>query len=408
MISRPALLLLALAAPAFAWGQAVDVPQRVARLSYVEGEVVFQGAADASPAALPDRPLMPGDRLSTGADGRAEFAFGTAVLRLDQDSALSFVSLDEAAVRAQLTAGTSSLHLRELLDDETFEIVTPSATIAFREPGEFRVDVAADHTDLTARAGAAEIATAAGPIRVTGGQRVRLEAGAMIAGLAAPQPADAFDDWVLEREVQFAQAEPSAAAPSNDYYADETLDRYGEWREEPSYGRVWVPSYAYGGYDPFRYGQWQRSGFGWSWYDPMPWSAYTFHHGRWAYLRHANRWCWVPARRDHRRHVAQDTRPYRQPRDANPRRIDPDRRPTLGRVAETGKPARRPTLVPSTNRDPSPPAQSQPAPRQSAPASKDVASKLLPAQARSRAQTKSQSQSAPLAGKGIFAPQQIP
>ena len=199
---RPALLALALAASSLAWSAPPDAPARVAQLSYVEGGLEFQAASEPPTSALPDRPLLPGDRLVTRRDGRAELAFGTAVMRLDERSELLVSDLDEMAVRVQLTAGSASLHLRELLEDESFEIATPNAAIAFQAPGEYRVDVGDDGaTDFTVRTGAAEIATAAGPVRVADGQRVRLAGSEAVATLTSPQPADAFDDWVLEREV---------------------------------------------------------------------------------------------------------------------------------------------------------------------------------------------------------------
>ena len=397
---RPALLVLALAASGPAGADVPDRGERIARLSYIEGQVTFQGAGEASPSALPDRPLVPGDRVATGPDGRAELAFGTAVARLDQDTELSLVTLDAATVRMDLTAGTASLHLRELLEDETFEIATPTTTLALRQPGEYRVDVGAGgETEFAVRTGAAEA-----------------------------EAADAFDDWVLEREQLLAKAEPLPDEPPDGYYEDEALDPYGEWSEEPGYGRVWMPSYAYGGYDPFRYGRWERVGFGWSWYDPMLWGAYTFHRGRWTYLDHRNRWCWVPERRHHRRHVEEDTRPYRRPRDEDrrdsnrrddderprvasstnlPLRLDVDRRPAIGRAIETGKPARGAAPVPRANRDPSPAPQNAPTLRPSVPATQgSVTTKLRPARS---AEKKGETATQPTTrAKGTFArPQEL-
>ncbi len=400
MLLRPTLLVLALAAPGLASGEPLEPLGRIARLSYVQGDLTFQGAEDTSPSALPDRPLLPGDHLATGRDGRAELAFGSATLRLDKATAVTIADLGVTSIRLELAAGTASLHLHELLEGETFAIATPDTTITFQAPGEYRVDVpAGGATDLTVRTGAADVTTADGFVRVADSQRVRLDENEALANLAAPRPADAFDDWVLEREVELAEAAPPRGEPTESYaYADETLDQYGEWRDEPDYGRVWMPSYAYGGWDPFRYGYWQRSSFGWSWYDPMPWSHYTNNHGRWAYVRGLDRWCWVPSRRDHRRRVAndtQDTRPYRYPNDTNrrenepedrprnanprrndgesgpvaassglPRRIDADRAPVFRRDTETGKPTRRtapvPVPAPRTNQDSSPPPRSAP------------------------------------------------
>ncbi len=386
MLLRPALLVVALAASGLAWGEALDLTGRIARLSYAEGKVTFQSSDEPSPSALPDRPLEPGDRLSTGRDGRAELALGTATIRLDGDTELSVIDLEAAAFRVRFSAGTAVVHLRELVEDESFKVVTPNATIALQTAGEYRVDVMSDDvTALTVRQGVAEVATAGGPVRVAAGQRVRLQGRDVVAQLTTPLPADSFEDWVLERELQLAEAESPAREQPDGYYEDEALDRYGEWYEEPSYGRVWMPSYAYGGYDPFRYGRWERVGFGWSWYDPMPWSAHTFHSGRWAYLDHLNRWCWVPSRRDHPRHVAQDTRPYGRPRnddrprDANPRRDTDERQPAatsaalplrlgadrptvFGRAAaQPAKPARSQAAAPRANSNPSPPPQSAPA-----------------------------------------------
>ncbi len=392
MKMRPALLLLALAATSLARGVAADEPARIARLSYAEGAVTFQGDSESPTSSLPDRPLRPGDRLATGRGGRAELALGTATIRLDEGTELSVTDLEAAAFRVEFSTGTAVVHLRELFGDESFAVVSPNATIALQTAGEYRVDILSDDvTALTVRQGVAEVATAGGPVRVAAGQRVRLQGRDVVAQLTTPLPADAFEDWVLEREVQLAEAAPPVH--------DEALDDYGEWHEEPDYGRVWMPSDAYGGYDPFRYGHWQQVGYGWSWYGSMPWSAHTFHSGRWAYLDHLNRWCWVPSRRDRRHDVAHDTRPYRQPdyddrrdndrrdrqRDeprpaatsaALPLRLGADRPTAFGRAtAQPAKPARgqapaptsayapapAPAPAPRANSNPSPPPQSAPA-----------------------------------------------
>ena len=208
MLLRPILFVLALAASSLASASA-EPPERIARLSYVEGQIKFQGAQEVAPSALPDRPLAPGDRLATERDGRAELALGSATLRLDESTAVTVADLDASAVRLELAEGTASLHLHELLESETFEVVTLNTTIAFRTPGEYRVDITpSGATELTVRAGNAEVATAGGPVRVADGQRVRLEGRAEVASLVTPRAADDFDEWVLEREVQLAESAP--------------------------------------------------------------------------------------------------------------------------------------------------------------------------------------------------------
>ena len=389
------LLVLALAASSLAWGEPLDSPGRIARLGYVEGQVAFRAAQEQATSTLPDRPLIPGDRLVTEAGGRAELALGTATVRLDERTELSITTLNATTVRVKLNHGTVSVHLRELYDDETFVLATPNTTLTLREPGEYRIAVPTDGTtDFTVRGGSAEAMTAGGPVRIADGQRVRLEGRQALASLATPRSADAFDDWVLEREVQLADLAPSTEQlASGDEYAE--LDRYGEWYDEPSYGRVWMPSYAYGGYDPFRYGHWQHFGTRRIWVNSMPWGFHTFHHGRWAFLDHLNRWCWVPARRFHDRdRFAHDTAPFGRPRGdtrpddggndstpvvrprrdderrepvatapVSPRRIDSDRVPVLGRDVASGNPSRRDNPAPRVNRDQAAPERSASAPQ---------------------------------------------
>ncbi len=316
------LLVLALAAPGLAGGETVDAPERLARLSYVEGEVTFQAANERATGTLPDRPLHPGDRITTDSGARAELALGTATIRLDERTELTLRDLDATTLRVELASGTASVYLDELLEGETFRILAPNAAVTLEQRGEYRVDVHSDAVSvLTARGGTASIATAGGPVRVAAGQRVRIEGRDAIARLETPRPADAFDDWVLERELRLAEAEPRNTPYEGNPYDE--LDRYGEWYDEPRYGRVWMPGYSYAGWSPYGSGYWQHVGAGRGWYDPAPWGFSTYYGGRWTYLRDRDRWCWVPTR-----HVARDDdRPYGYPRyrdmpESAPRTMD--------------------------------------------------------------------------------------
>src|SRR5262245_53510140 len=113
------LLLSALAVSPLVWGQVAESPGRVAHLSYVEGQIRFQGAGETEGYALPQRPLAAGDRLATRAEARAEISLGSAALRLDEQSALAVESLDETAVRMHLDAGVASVTLRDLAENES-------------------------------------------------------------------------------------------------------------------------------------------------------------------------------------------------------------------------------------------------------------------------------------------------
>ena len=83
-----------------------DPPNRLARLSYLEGAASFQ------PAGLPDwvpaernRPLTSGDRLWTDQESIAELDLGDAVLRLGGMTGFAFLALDDRFAQIQLSTG---------------------------------------------------------------------------------------------------------------------------------------------------------------------------------------------------------------------------------------------------------------------------------------------------------------
>lgn len=370
-----ALLVLALSAPGLAWGAAPDSPERIARLGYVEGQIKFRAEHEVASYALPDRPLIPGDRIATEPAGRAELALGSATVRLDERSELVISTLDAKTVRIVLNQGTANLHLRELYDDETFAVATPNTTLTLNEPGEYRITVPSESTtDLTVRGGSADGITAGGPVRVVEGQRVRFEGSQALASLVPPRANDAFDDWVLDREVELGEQAPTTEQlATGDEYRE--LDRYGEWYDDSSYGRVWMPAYAYGGHDPFRYGYWDTYGGGRAWVSSMPWYYYTYYSGRWTYFDRLNRWGWVPSRHRHDRPVVNNPPPVGiplgngrprdgagkgQPQAMTPRRLGtPESQAPTWRESASIKPSQGSTPAPRVNRE-------QPAPQPSA------------------------------------------
>ena len=317
-------VIFALTASGLAAGQATDSPARIAQLAYVEGAISYQEANERATSALPERPLEAGDRLATERDGRAELTLGSATVRLDRDSDLRIVELDASSVHFELADGAAIFRVDELFKDESFAVTTPNTTIRFQAPGEYRVDVPEDGTTtLTVRAGDAEVETAEGPVRIADGQRARIEGSEALTSLIAPQWTDDFDNWVLDREVQLAENAPPPY--ESEYAPDGTLDDYGDWQDDPQYGQVWMPSYAYGGYDPFATGYWSYTGYGYSWINPMPWGPYTYY-GHWTYLPQYNRYGWV-AREARRRATRVDNAVERALADARRQDLIPDTRP---------------------------------------------------------------------------------
>lgn len=75
-----------------------------------------------------------------------------------------------------------------------------------------------------------------------------------------------------------------------------TLSPFGEWFDDPRYGRVWSPSAEVVGADfaPYAtHGAWALSQYGWTWVSSFAWGWAPFHYGRWVTLG-ARGWAWVP------------------------------------------------------------------------------------------------------------------
>src|SRR5690242_21200384 len=109
---------------------AEQAPGRVARLAYLSGQVQFAPAGENDWGSIEvNRPMVIGDRLLTGDDGRAVLELGDAAIRIDNDSAFDFLNLDQDNVQIELSQGTLNLAVRQLAQGENFEVDTP--TVAF-------------------------------------------------------------------------------------------------------------------------------------------------------------------------------------------------------------------------------------------------------------------------------------
>src|SRR5256712_8634843 len=168
--SLGSLLLLAVL-PAFQGGDRPnsarpdrDPPGRVGRMSFVTGSVSFRpGDVDDWAEATVNYPLHNGDHLWTDSDARAEITVGSTAFRLAPLSAFGFLALDDRTAQVRLSQGSLNVRVRDLGDDESLEIDTPSGAVSLLRSGVYRVDVdtTGDTTSVTVRSGEAEV-TAAG------------------------------------------------------------------------------------------------------------------------------------------------------------------------------------------------------------------------------------------------------
>ena len=277
-----------------------DPPDRVARLSVVDGDVSLQpaGTQDWTQAQL-NRPLTTGDRLWVPSDSRAEMELGGAEIRLDGDSGFSFLDLGNNHAQAQLTQGTLNLRVHRLYQGQSYEIDTPTLAFVTDHTGEFRIDIGpgGHGTQVTVYRGEARVyGRDQTQQTLYAGQSYRFEDSALasVQTFGIPQE-DSFDRWCFTRDRRLDRALADTYVPEGVIGAAD-LDEYGNWQSVSDYGTVWYPRDVPMGWAPYRDGHWVYvAPWGWTWMDDAPWGFAPFHYGRWVWADDA--WGWLPGPR---------------------------------------------------------------------------------------------------------------
>jgi len=273
-----------------------DPPNRIAQLNYTSGSVSFQpgGEGDWVDAVL-NRPLTTGDNLWADKNSRAELHIGSTALRIDSETSLTFLTLNDQTTQLRLSAGALILRVRHLDDGDTFEVDTPNLAFDIQNTGEYRIDVNPDgnETLVTVWQGRGEVTGGGYSYDVVANQQARFTGTDQLDHEIAQLPnSDDFDNWAFQRDRQDDHDE-SANYISTETTGYQDLDEYGRWHYVDGYGQVWTPAGIAGDWAPYRNGHWVWIGpWGWTWVEDEPWGFAPFHYGRWAYVQSS--WCWVP------------------------------------------------------------------------------------------------------------------
>ena len=269
-----------------------DPPARVGRVSMTQGQVNISSAGEAANAALVNWPVTSNQTISTLPGARTELRVGSTAIRLDGDSALEVVQLDDEKLRLRLHYGSASIRV---LNEEVaagFELTTPQARVLLQQPGRLRVDAerVRDGSSIRVFDGVAVVEGAGERLTVRSGRSAEVIGLDLRMSQAAN---DAFDDWAAmrDRETEAVRATRFVPAEMTGY---EDLDRYGSWRDDSEFGSVWLPAVS-STWVPYRDGRWTWiAPWGWTWVDNAPWGYAPFHYGRWVQIN--NRWGWAPGR----------------------------------------------------------------------------------------------------------------
>lgn len=284
--------------------QALGFERTPPRLSLTDGAISFfrAGSEEWTPAEI-NTPLAPGDLLYADQGSNFELQVGPhAFVRGGEKAELGLTTLEPDFIQLRITAGTVALDLRGLSPGQTFELDTPNAAFKVEQAGFYRIAVGDDVTAFTTRRGGLASATVATgeSVQIAANEQLQVHGTLQpeVQTYAAPE-LDAWDRW------NYARSEPREGTPSQsasylpaDVYGAEDLDRYGDWRVEPTYGPVWYARGVGPGWVPYSNGRWLADPYyGWTWVDAAPWGWAPFHYGRWVYI--GGRWGWCPGPRAH-------------------------------------------------------------------------------------------------------------
>jgi hypothetical protein len=299
-----AAVIVVSAAPAQAQTQARDeygeIRQTVARISWIDGSASFARGDDPDNWQPADRniPMTLGDRVYTGSRSRLELeVHGGDVVRIGAETDLAALNLTDDTRQFSLTSGVGSFDVRNLGEDEVFEVDTPNAAITFDRDGRYRIDVDPDgNTTVAVLQGSAVVAAGGGQIPVRAGE------GLQIWGTDQPEydrialrRPDAWDRWVESREARMSRSRSYQYVSASIVGADD-LDESGRWEDVPEYGHCWTPTVVAADWVPYRIGHWVwQDPWGWTWISAEPWGWAPYHYGRWVTWQ--SRWFWVPVER---------------------------------------------------------------------------------------------------------------
>ena len=270
-------------------------PVRLARFSYVRGNVTWRSSASEDwSAASVNLPLRQGAQVWVSG-GRAEIQFDDgSLLRLGNGAIVTLQTLysdtDGEFTELQMNQGLAALRLRHA--DSIFQVDTPFASVKSVGPSKVRIGVN-DDVEVAVRDGSAAVEGHDRKTTLQAGDYVDLTDPAADYQISPLPDPDSWDTWNDDRDRQLADADSGQRLPSDIALVAGNLDDYGQWHHDSRYGDVWVPSVQDTDWRPYQHGHWVWvEPFGWTWVSSEAWGWAPYHYGTWVDEPYG--WGWVP------------------------------------------------------------------------------------------------------------------
>ncbi len=276
-----------------------DGPVRLARFRYLKGGVSYRAdSRDAWEDAGVNTPLREGAQISVSDDdSRAELQFDDgSILRLGRGALVTLTNLysdaEGAFTQVKLQDGTATLRPKH--ERSVYQVDTPFFTVKAAGPADFRVNAGED-VEVGVHSGSAVVESSRGEKRLAEGDFLRLSNPEdELVVRDEPRP-DLWDRWNSDRDRVLAEGDAVVKRhlPSNIAIVAGDLNGYGDWRDDPDYGTIWVPRVTSVEWRPYYDGRWTWvAPFGWTWVSNEAWGWAPYHYGTWVHRGFG--WAWVP------------------------------------------------------------------------------------------------------------------
>ena len=225
--------------------------------------------------------------------GRAEIRLGSTAMRIDGNTSLDMLALDDRMLQVSIEQGRAQVRTRGGQGGQA-EIDTPAAAIVIIERlGRARRRRSRERAHVDPRPqGRASVHTPNDSFDLASGESTRIDADGRYYSIGRAGARDAFDQFAYTRDTRWR--EPRYVSAEMTGYED--LDEYGAWQPTTEYGNVWFPRAVAADWAPYRDGRWVWvEPWGWTWVDNAPWGFAPFHYGRWVQV--GTRWGWWPGER---------------------------------------------------------------------------------------------------------------
>lgn len=282
------------------WAEASQPPPMVARVAYVEGDLLrYVPAEEDWVATVADSPVGPKDVFYSDTAGRAEISFPNRTLaRLGPTTQVEVVGLDQDVTDLFVASGQFRAYNRS--SDTYFRVSTPFGYVVTPPGGVADLYVGEESVEVVSLAGSLQFMHTRDGYESryevsSGGDSLVADGNAVTRGEGTVD-AD-WDRWNAARDRLWAQRQRvrSEYLPEPLQEDAQVLEENGRWERvyyDGEYRTLWRPTTVAPDWMPYSVGRWT------TWYDEQVWVPYepfgyvTHHYGHWVVVGGA--WYWMP------------------------------------------------------------------------------------------------------------------